>query len=361
MATPQSVYGLLRARNTMKGAYFGIELEIEGVSPDSTEDASMLQHSRVIEDGSLRNGIEIVTNPLRFSEVQVFAGLYEQWAREASPVLSERCSTHIHVNVQDLTYEQLRSFLWLSIAVEQVLLEYCSTMRRNNTYCYTTNKSVNTAAWYRELLYRSKDNDNLSQFLQRGTPKYCAIGLFRFADYGTVEFRMFDGTVTANHIVTWCSMIDSLRDLAVQYTVEELRDRKLRDGVLSLLTTTVLEQRGEIPDDRLSTLLNRGIEMANDITRKPMTLDQLLNVHRTLFPHKAPDSIERGQFGPKLVALLEQGGLASVQAHLSKFNRGEFEDAYGASNALFVLFNELSSNPVLAADIVITVRSAYYS
>lgn len=357
-----SVYSLLKNKSPIKGTYFGIELEIEGVRPDDTEDAEMLRFSRVIEDGSLRNGIEIVTTPLRFPEVETFSALYEQWARGHSPILSERCSTHVHVNVQDLTYEQLRSFLWLSIAVEQVLLEYCSTMRRNNTYCYAANKNVNTVAWYRELLLRSNSMNNLGSFLQRGTPKYCAIGLFRFADYGTVEFRMFDGTVTASHIIAWCSMIGSLRDLAVQYTVEELRDRKIRDGVLSLLTTTVLEQRGEIPDDRLSTLLNRGIEMANDITRKPMTLEQLLAVHRKLFPNKAPDVIERGTFGPKLMQLVVQSGsLASVTEHLRRFNRGEFEEAYGGTSALFNLFNEIASSPVLAADIVIAVRSVYYS
>lgn len=351
-----SVYKLFRNKETVReGTFFGIELEIEGVSISDTEDAGFLRYSRVIEDGSLRGGIEIVTNPLKQIEVVKFATLYQEWAANASPVISERCSTHIHVNVQDMNYERLRSFLWLSAAVEGVLLEYCSAWRRNNTYCYLNSKTTNTVPYLRELLLRSQTGNMVLQYLQRGTPKYTAVGLFRFHDYGTVEFRMFDGTTSADAIIGWCDMLASLRQMAWTHTVEELRDRKYHDGVLSLLTNAILSHRGEIPDDRLTLLLDKGLQMANDIVRKPLTREQILEVHARLFPEAAPEVITRGTFGAKLLSLPE----SDLVVYLSKFNREDLEEAYSGSNALYTLFTEMAASPVRAAEIIVEIKRLY--
>jgi hypothetical protein len=352
----ESVYQLFRNKSSVRqGSYFGIELEIEGVSPSDTEDAAFLQYARVIEDHSLRNGLEIVTNPLSRGEVQRFAKAYEAWAKDNPPTLTERCSTHIHVNAQDMNYEQLRSFLWLSIAVEGVLMEYCSDWRRNNTYCYLTHKVTNTVAWLRELLLRSQQQQMLLQFLQRGTPKYTAVGLFRFHDYGTVEFRMFDGTTSADSITAWCHMLESLRELAMEFTVEQLRDKKYRDGMLSILTSAILSHRGNLPDDRLTLILDKGLAMANDIVRKPLSREDILAVHAKLFPNLAPEQIIRGQFGAKLLALPP----SDLVAYLSKFNRGDLEEAYSGTNALYTLFTEMSASPVRAAEIIVEIKRLY--
>ncbi len=352
-----SVYKLFRNKSSVRtGSYFGIELEIEGVNRDATEDAGFLRYSRVVEDGSLRNGIEIVTNPLTLREVDRFADAYAAWAEKASPVITERCSTHVHVNAQDMNYEQLRSFLWLSAAVEGVLMEYCSDWRRNNTYCYLNSKTTNTVAWTRELLLRSQSGNMVLQYLQRGTPKYTAVGLFRFHDYGTVEFRMFDGTTSASSIKAWCGMLNSLRELAMEFTVEQLRDKKYRDGMLSILTTAILSHRGDIPDDRLTLILDKGLAMANDIVRPAMTFAQIMETHARLFPEAAPEVINRGQFGAKLLSLPP----SDLEAYLSKFNRGDFEEAYGqGGSALYTLFTEISHTPVAAANVILAVRKAY--
>lgn len=348
-----SVFSKYRKTDNIKqGALFGIELELEGVEQDDVPDL-VRRYATVTNDGSLRNGIEIVTAPLSLSEVARFAKAYASWAAKASPILSERTSTHIHVNVQDMEYEQLRSFLWLSVACESVLLEYCSTKRRNNTYCYPTSKTTNTVSWYRELLLRSKE-DNLSGSFLRNAPKYLAVGMFRFHDYGTVEFRMFDATTDGATLCGWCDMIDSLRSLAIDHTVEQLRDRKQQEGVLSLLTQAIIAHRGEVPDERLEFILNRGIEMANDIVTPVLTLEQIMAKHAELFPERATEVIIRGQFGAKLLTLSQE----DLEAYLRKFTREEFEEEYGG-NALYTLFTEMASNPVQAANVVVTVRNVY--
>lgn len=349
-----SVYQSLRGReNIREGTYFGIELEIEGVSSDDVPE-SLRRFSKVVGDGSLREGIEVVTNPLSLEEVAEFASMYSRWARKHPVSLSERCSTHIHVNVQDMDYEQLRSFLWLSVAVEGVLLSYCSSQRQNNTYTYPTSKTVNMVSVYRELLLRSQSG-NLSGFV-RNVPKYTAVGIFRFHDYGTVEFRMFDATTDANTLVSWCSMINELRDLAMTNTVEQLRDRKIQEGVLSLLTTTIINYRGAAADlNDLTFILEKGIQMANDIVTPVLTREQIMAKHAELFPEKAPDTILRGSFGAKLLAIETEANLVS---YLRKFSRSDLESEYGSA-PLFTLFSEMSSNPVKAADIIITMRRIY--
>lgn len=353
-----SVWQKLTRRSPKEGALFGIELEIENVCEEDTEDASFRQFASVTTDGSLRDGIEIVTLPLRLSDVEQFASLYEDWATESDVTLSERCSTHIHTNVSDMDYEQLRSFLWLSTVVEPVLLEYCTDVRRSNTYCYKTSDVTNTSSWLRGLLYHSQQ-DSLSRYLgDNQPPKYCAVGLFRFQDYGTVEFRMFDGTTSAANIMAWCRMIDSLRQSAINLTVEQLRDKKQREGLLSLLTETI-KQSGTIPDDRLISLLDKGVEMANDIVRKAMTFQEIVEKHKELFPNRVPLAIVRGTFGVELLTAYNTGGIAAVQRHVSQFNRSAFITEYGSSDGLFNLFREINKDIVVAAEIVTVVRQQY--
>lgn len=322
------------------GSLFGIELEVEGVSPDDVPD-SLLSTFSITEDHSLRNGIELVSRPITLAQVEAVAPVYTEWASEVV-TLSDRCSTHIHVNVQDMTEDQFKAFLWLCIAIEPALMSTVSEVRQENVYCYPVYKTTNLVHKYRELF--TQPNSFFSS-----TPKYCAIGLFRLREYGTVEFRMFDGTTNGSDLVRWCSLLDSLRTKALTSTIESLRDRKTVHGLRTLLTN---ELNVDLSDD----ILEEGIRMANDIFKKRMTVEDLLSVHASLFPEEAPKQIVKGRFGAEC---LEQDRLGTLESYLTNFNREQFLEVYG-TQPLFSVFAEISGeNPVAAASVVNKVRIAY--
>lgn len=336
-----SFWSELRGRNVHhEGAKFGIELEVEGVDSDDVPD-ELRDYCNVTSDGSLRNGIELVTSPLTLDQVRSFAPLYTVWASE-SVTLSERCSTHIHVNVQDMTEDQFKAFLWLCIAIEPALMSTVSEFRQNNVYCYPVYKTGNLVKAYRQLF------TSPSLFFQN-IPKYCAVGLFRLREYGTVEFRMFDGTTDGEDLIRWCTLLQGIRDKALNSTIKSLQDRKTTEGLRTLLT-----QDFNVSDESLE----EGIRMANDIFSKRMTAEELLSFHVSLFPEEAPLQIVKGQFGRLALAAYQEGTLDSL---LRNFSRENFLEAYGdVSQPLYALFTEVSSeNPIAAADMVVAVSQAF--
>lgn len=333
-----SLFKYLHDRTPLSGTLFGIELEVERDGGFGDEEYDGLeQFGRAVEDGSLRQGTEIVTSPLTLPQVQEFADWYDDWKETAGVELSERCSTHIHVNVQDMNPAQLRSFIWLSIACEEVLMLFASQQRKNNTYCVTVRDSVNLSSWWADILYRFENKNGLADAI-RSAPKYAAIGGFRLRDYGTVEFRMFDGLSEGKRLKDYCAILESLRMTAMTTPVEKLLDDKIQKGVLSVLTPVILSY---FPNnaESLVQLLELGIEMANDTTRKTMSLQEILDMHKKLFPEEAPAIIIRGQFARVILDGVNKG--MSVQEILGKYQKGNFEQEYGRDSGIQKLFYEL--------------------
>lgn len=329
---------LNNSSSPLKGTLFGIELEVERDGGFGEEEYDGLeQFGRAVEDGSLRGGTEIVTKPLTLAQTQDFADWYDNWKEKANIQLSERCSTHIHVNVQDMNAVQLRSFVWLSIACEEVLMLFASKQRKNNTYCVTVRDSINLSRWWSDILYRFENKKGLMDALS-GAPKYAAIGGFRLRDYGTIEFRMFDGLEEGRLLKDYCMILESLRSVAMTTPFEKLLDDKIQKGVVSVLTPVILSH---FPNDAesLVRLLELGIEMANDTTRKTLSLQEIIDVHRELFPEEAPAIIIRGSFGGVLLTAVQAG--KGVREVLSKYQRDNFRKEYGSESGVQKLFLEM--------------------
>ncbi len=356
-----SVFGWFREdRARYSGAMFGIELEIEGDGIAEADIGTLNQYFRKTTDGSLRNGIELVSVPLTLDQVQQASSSYTQFCRGRRISLSPRCSTHIHVNVQDMNEEQFRSMVWLSVALEPVLLRYCSDLRNHNTYTVPVYNSVNLIQFWNKLLsdIKNKRRGAVQQVLTSHVPKYCAVGAFRLFEYGTIEFRMFPGCKDGVKLLGWVQILNSIRELAMTNTVSQLKDRKVQDGVRVLLTDQLLAMRKTVSITELCDLIEKGIEMANDITREISTVDQLLGIHQQLFPEAAPFRVVRGSFWQPLVKAQTEG---TLPAFLDSVGSDSFLQEYSARARMGELFNELCANtdPVTAADIIIQIKQQW--
>lgn len=339
-----NLFQLLHNKSRVRGGcLFGVEIEIEREGGFSGVDTDPLhEYGSFTDDGSLRGGIEFVTKPLSTVEIDLFADAYAEWASDKQIQLSDRCSTHIHVNVQDMTAEQLSSFVWLSAAVEPLLMEFSNAQRRNNTYCVPMYFSTNLSSWYSEVLrlFKEQRGGELSNLLQRA-PKYAAIGGFRLREYGTLEFRMFPGLESGQQLKDWARILEAIRQMAISTPVSDLLDLKIKSGVLSIIHPVLLNHRPDIQQDKLTALLEKGIEMANNTTRKQLTAKELLAIHRTLFPEEAPLEISPGQFGSLILSSAKSGDdVTDLAELLKKLNSRDFQRHYG-SNKYQQLFVEL--------------------
>lgn len=337
-----NLFQFLHSKTRVKeGCLFGVEIEIEREDGFSGVDTGGLSNYGVFtEDGSLRGGIEFVSGVLTPLQVDALADEYTEWAKDKGIQLSDRCSTHIHMNVQDLTAEQLTSLVWLSAAVEPLLMEFSNPQRRNNTYCVPMYNSLNLSHWYSLVLdkFRAGQQRELNDILQRA-PKYAAIGGFRLREYGTLEFRMFPGLETGQQLKDWSRILEAIRQMAISTPVQDLLDLKIKKGVLSIIHPVLLNHRPDIQPDKLTALLEKGIEMANNTKRKPLTAKELLAIHRTLFPEEAPLEIISGQFGQLIMSHLKSGDdNADLTALIRKLTNDQFKRQYGGSRyqSLFV-------------------------
>lgn len=270
-----------------RGLLYGLELEIEGSGLEVASTLLPRTNWIVERDGSLRNGFEFKSR--KASTYMETAGMikeYGNFLENCKAKATPRTSVHIHLNTQHMTAEQMKSMVWLSVAMEPVILRFCSELRNHNGYCIPVYNSTNLVKYWR-YVFRFLDGDiSTSDLTGMSRYKYAATGAYRLLDLGTIEYRMFPGCTDYTKLYWYIDILRSMYEVAMQNPVSVLRDKKLSEGLLSLITNVIIENRKSVTLKELECLLERGVQMANDISRVPMTRQQLFAKHAELFPSK---------------------------------------------------------------------------
>lgn len=203
--------------------YFGVELEIDGAGKDSDNADELLliankEHEKIYikGDGSLDDGMEIVTHPMTLNYHKSFC-----WQEIMTKAISmgyrshqtSTCGLHVHVNrscLGDNREEQDETISRILYFVEHHWNELLKFSRRSE---YAMNR---WAARYgfektgREILDKAKKGNN---------GRYAAVNLM---NYATIEFRMFRGTLKYNTFIAALQLVDKICDLAMNCTEEEI-------------------------------------------------------------------------------------------------------------------------------------------
>ena len=205
---------LIKGKPT-QGKIAGSELlgiEIEG--EDVICDLAGINSFKGVGDGSLRNGLEFVSVPIKLDYLE-----YEltKLAMAVDTIkFTERCSVHVHLNVRDLEEEELHKLLILYSIYEKSLFSV-SGNRQNNIYTIPI----------------LGDSHLLKEFILRpysGWNKYSALNLLPIwghtgqgtARLGTIEFRHHEGTLETRQLLNWCNLIVSLKVFAKRTTLAYL-------------------------------------------------------------------------------------------------------------------------------------------
>lgn len=197
----------------------GIEIEVEGlIAPPYLE-----YYWNYKTDGSLRNnGAEYASIPLRAEQVETALWYLKNRTLETHPqnlpTFSPRTSTHIHVNVRDLSWEHIYNFVLLYAIFERHFFLQTNKERERGIFCVPLYRT--------DMLQKIKPIQSCS----KSWYKYAAINLCTITGsgdmkaFGTIEFRHMHGTWDANTLVPWINNILTLKQAAKTFVPGEIED-----------------------------------------------------------------------------------------------------------------------------------------
>ncbi len=236
----------------------GIEVELENIRTSFPASRNW----RVEGDGSLRNnGAEFVfRGPLGGRDL--FRAIVELDSHlfENNPDASWRCSTHVHLDVRDMTVPQLKNLFIAYIVYERVLFRCSGWHRLKNNFC----PALGFAQQMLEVLSQNwhKRDDRFVNGIRNHWDKYSAMNVIPMGGYGSVEFRMSEAKWRKGHLIKHCNRILSLKELAMSW---EESPEDLISHLVGAIPTTVIKKGlpkdiGDITED-----LEIGAKLAFDV------------------------------------------------------------------------------------------------
>lgn len=204
-------YNPVESKEFPLNSNIGIELELEGAPawPNVTG-------WRAIQDGSLRNGIEYVFDGPQGGEraLKTILAMEKNFKKNA-PAPTFRCSTHIHLDVRDLTLEQLQRLVIAYCIFEDVMFDHCDDYRRYSNFCtpYFVNDSF--AGKVQKCLFRKGDSEGSRLRRTREFPKYSALNLQPASEFGSVEFRGSHAMTSGADLIALANRMMHLKRLAM--------------------------------------------------------------------------------------------------------------------------------------------------
>jgi hypothetical protein len=232
-------------------ALVGIEVEVENI----VDYYNLEYYWEGKSDGSLRNsGAEFTSIPLRGQQIP-YALRYLKEALEINnkPDFSNRTSVHVHMNVRDMTWNQIKTFILLYAIFERHFFNIAGTKREESIFCVP--------------LYKTNQVRNITYLENGGAEnwyKYSAIncgtilGNDTVPKFGTIEFRHLYGTLDEKIIINWINNIFCLRNASAKIKYEDLLEQVKNMNTTSEYVTLYQQVFKEYANTR--TMLKKDFE-----------------------------------------------------------------------------------------------------
>lgn len=191
----------------------GIEIEVEG------ENLRMIDSPtwKTEDDGSLRGSYPeqrseyVLKRPIAIRNVRESVDELVEHQKDAELKFSFRCSVHVHINVSELTESQFLAFLYLSILLEEPLMNFCGEGRKANRFCL---RIADAEGYLEDLIPVFQHGHAALARINPNNLRYAAINIASVPKYGSLEFRGMRGTLDPNLITTWAQTLYRLREIA---------------------------------------------------------------------------------------------------------------------------------------------------
>lgn len=198
----------------------GVELELEGMSPYDACDLCPrdlgLRWSWT-DDGSLRGlSVEaVLSHPLGGADLHsAVAGITDYLKKDWGRVLStnHRTSMHVHIDVRDITPEQLAKIVMVYAIFEKPLISYSGPGREHSNFCIPL---YNAAQLCDSVAALMEGTTRCIHAMIENQSKYSALNLLPIRTFGSIEFRSHRGTYNYDEILSWINILLSIKRWAV--------------------------------------------------------------------------------------------------------------------------------------------------
>jgi len=236
--------GLLSDKLLDSSVTLGIELEVEGLGRynadvlplgvDASGDLKLgyLNYWTPIKDGSLRgqwatefiSGASIgkIKIPLRGEQVIRALKEIDQFFQAMTflskpPKYSSRTSVHVHMDVTELTNEELYRVVLLTAIFEKLLYKFAGEGRWESNYCVPMALNSVGINQLFQIKATSFDSGLRSLIRNEELQKYEGLNLRPILTQGTIEYRQLEGTADMTRVLDWINIILAIRKAAIKY------------------------------------------------------------------------------------------------------------------------------------------------
>lgn len=255
----------------MSQSYVGVEIEMEGVSESVL---TGLPSWRRVSEQSVDGWEIVLRQPMAGNGLFMALEELRTLSSNINPqrTFTERTSNHVHIDIRDMTYLQLMNFLTLAVMFEAVLFKYVAPHRTSNHFCWSFLDCQNLITRIKQVneAYRTGNESSLRSSLSRyfnvDSTKYSAINLSSIPRYGSLEFRMHEGTIDVNSMVRWINILLSIKNYAMDEgrTPSNILETKQDVGIDSIFTAVLGNYRGVLTYPGVEDDILNGIRSAQD-------------------------------------------------------------------------------------------------
>ncbi len=200
--------------------FIGLELELENTTSNRLF-KFVSPYFQAVPDGSLKyKGIELrFKKALNGSNIIKALDLLKKGITDfkVKPyVEGNRGSTHIHLNVSDLSVQQLFNIVLMSYFVEPIIMDMCHQDRLFSPFSVTSNRTKD-----QKFVLSNISKGDMS--FNSSNYKYRSIGLSSVYKKGSLEYRMFHASYDTEEILKWINFIQEIKHIAI--TTNGLQDK----------------------------------------------------------------------------------------------------------------------------------------
>lgn len=207
--------------NTLPGMV-GLEIEIEGHSLPRDGHLEAIKGAKTgcmwtaITDGSLRGEAReyVLSVPAAEEEIsKMVQELYSVFKSMSRLELSNRCSTHCHINMKGKTVNYVTSAIALWVMFEDVVIPWCGEERTTNHFCLSTKDAPGSLLPTWDSYLRT----GAGNFDERGYLKYCALNIYPIFSKGSIEFRCGPKPESAKKVIDFATFCLNLVKYSEKY------------------------------------------------------------------------------------------------------------------------------------------------
>lgn len=184
-------------------------------------------------DGSLSNGLEVVTRPARGADLRDMLRKATTAIQRAGFGVRSTCGLHIHIGVKKMSQEEVKRFVRFYLVVEDLLFDMLPESRRDNRYCHPLSQFRSLSDFQvtdhlDKIVYKNTSLAGVTSQKKEHSygERYLAINLHSFFYRGTLEFRLHSGSVNYIKIRNWINILHLLLKHGLELPeskIEELR------------------------------------------------------------------------------------------------------------------------------------------